>query len=166
MPRLLLTLLLLAATFVGYAQPALSTKANFQAAARFSPKKLEKMIFTTQVEAHWLKKSTRFWYMYETTEGKKWYIVDPAKGERKVLFDNDKLAAAISRIVKDPFEAKHLGLDSMRFIKDENWIQFEVKSSQDVDKKDSAAAGNNDGGTTGGRARRGAAATNPTTKDK
>jgi len=143
MYRFLITLLLLAAAVDTYSQSTPATHANFQAAARFSPKKLEKMIFTTQVDAHWLKKSTRFWYMYETTEGKKWYIVDPLKGEKKTLFDNDRLAAAISRIVKDPFEAKHLGLDSMRFIKDENWIQFEVKSSENLQKqnstKDSAA---------------------------
>jgi dipeptidyl-peptidase 4 len=117
-------------------QPESVTKANYQLAARFSPKKLEKMIFTTAVEPHWLKRSDRFWYMYETTAGKRWFIVDPIKGEKKLLFDNDKLAAAITRIVKDPFDAKHLGLDSMRFIKDENWIQFEVKSSLDLDKKD------------------------------
>ncbi len=95
------------------------------------------MIFTTDVDPHWLNKSDRFWYMYETTEGKKWYIADPVKAEKKLLFDNDKRAAAISRIVKDPFAAKHLGLDSMKFIRDENWIRFEVKSTQDVDKKDS-----------------------------
>ena len=115
------------------------TKANYQLAARFSPKKLEKLIFTTNVDPHWLKKSDRFWYMYETTEGKKWYIVDPVKGEKKVLFDNADLAAKITRIVKDPFDAQHLGLDSMRFIKDENWIQFEVKSTQEIEKKDSTA---------------------------
>jgi dipeptidyl aminopeptidase/acylaminoacyl peptidase len=122
-----------------YAQQVPVTKANYQLAARFSPKKLEKMVFSTQVDAHWLKHGDRFWYTYETTEGKKWYIVDPVKAERKPLFDNDKLAAAISRIVKDPFDSKHLGLDSLKFIKDENWIQFEVKSTQDVDapKKDS-----------------------------
>jgi len=137
MPRLLVTLLLLMAAFTGYSQPTLATKANYQAAARLSPKKLEKLIFTTQVDAHWLKRSARFWYMYETTEGKKWYVVDPAKGEKKQLFDNDRLAAAISRVVKDPFEAKHLGLDSMRFIKDENWIQFEVKSSEKIHKEGS-----------------------------
>ena len=118
------------------AQQTLVTKANYQLAARFSPKKLDKMVFSTSVDPHWLKKSDRFWYMYETTEGKKWYIVDPAKAEKKLLFDNAKLAAEISRIVKDPFEAQHLGLDSMRFTKDENSIQFEVKSTQDVDKKD------------------------------
>jgi dipeptidyl-peptidase-4 len=137
MPRILATLLLLAAAFTGYSQAELATKANYQAAARLSPKKLEKLIFTTQVDAHWLRKSTRFWYMYETTEGKKWFIVDPLKAEKKPLFDNDRLAAGISRIVKDPFEAKHLGLDSMRFIKDENWIQFEVKSSEFLHKANS-----------------------------
>jgi dipeptidyl-peptidase-4 len=143
MLRILFALLLISPPL--FAQQTPATKANYQLAARFSPKKLEKMIFSTQVDAHWLKKSDRFWYLYETTEGKKWYIVDPLKGEKKQLFDNDKLAAEISRIVKDPFDSKHLGLDSLKFIKDENWIRFEVKSTQDVDvqkkdtdKKDSA----------------------------
>jgi len=156
MSRMLTLCLLLIAVTI-HAQQTPAVKANYQAVARFSPQKLSKMIFSTAVDPHWLKKTNRFWYMYETTEGKKWYIVDPLKGEKKVLFDNDKLAAAISRIVKDPFEAKHLGLDSMRFIKDENWIQFEVKSSQDAEKKDSAAGGggNTDGGGTGGGGGRG-----------
>ena len=114
-------------------------KANYQLAARFSPKKLEKLIFSTSVDPHWLKKSDRFWYMYETTEGKKWYIVDAAKQEKKLLFDHEKLAMQISRIVKDPFDAQHLGLDSMRFIGDETKIQFEVKSTQEIEKKDTTA---------------------------
>jgi dipeptidyl-peptidase-4 len=114
-------------------------KANYQLAARFSPKKLEKLIFSTSVDPHWLKKSDRFWYMYETTDGKKWYIVDAAKQEKKLLFDNEKLAMQISRIVKDPFDAQHLGLDSMRFIGDETKIQFEVKSTQELEKKDTTS---------------------------
>ena len=114
-------------------------KANYQLAARFSPKKLEKLIFSTSVDPHWLKKSDRFWYMYETTDGKKWYIVDAAKQEKKLLFDNEKLAMQISRIVKDPFDAQHLGLDSMRFISDETKIQFEVKSTQELEKKDTTS---------------------------
>ncbi|SJZ53544.1 S9 family peptidase [Sediminibacterium ginsengisoli] len=121
------------------AQNTLSHKSNYQLASRFSPQKIGKLVFSTSVDPHWLKKSDRFWYMYETTEGKKWYIVDPVKGEKKQLFDNADLAAKISRIVKDPFDAQHLGLDSMRFIKDENWIQFEVKSTQEIEKKDTTA---------------------------
>ncbi len=113
-----------------------STKANYQLASRFSPKKLDKMVFSTSVDPHWLKKSDRFWYVFETPQGKNWYIADPSKGTKRVMFDNAKLAAEITKIVKDPFDAQHLLIDSMRFVKDENWIQFEVKSSQDVVRKD------------------------------
>lgn len=134
----MLVWLLLAVAVTAQQTPV--TKANYALTARFSPKKLSKMIFSTSVDPHWLKNSDRFWYVYETTEGKKWYIVDPVKGEKKVLFDNADLAAKITRIVKDPFDAQNLGLDSMRFVRDENWIQFEVKSTEEVKKKDTATA--------------------------
>ena len=29
-------------------------------------------------------------------------------------------------------DAQHLNIDSMRFVKDENWIQFEVLSTQEM----------------------------------
>ena len=118
-----------------FAQP----KANYQMAAKFSSKKLDKMLFSLNVDPHWLKKSDRFWYTYQTTDGKKWYIVDPVKGEKKELFNNEILAMEITKIVKDPFDAQNLGLDSMRFVRDENWIQFEVKSTQEIEKKDTTA---------------------------
>lgn len=152
---LLLSVWLLLA-FAVTAQQTPVTKANYALAARFSPKKLGKMIFSTAVDPHWLKNSDKFWYMYETTEGKKWFIVDPVKGEKKELFNNADLAAKITRIVKDPFDAQNLGLDSMRFVRDENWIQFEVKSTQDEVKKDTA--------TTGRRGAAGAAAATPAKK--
>jgi dipeptidyl-peptidase 4 len=113
-----------------------AAEANYQLASRFAPKKLDKMIFSTSVDPHWLKKSDRFWYVYETPNGKNWYIVDPAKGEKKALFDKDKLAAELTKIVKDPMDGQNLKIDSLRFVKDENWIQFEVKSSEEVIKKD------------------------------
>lgn len=119
-------------------------KANYNLAARFSPKKLDKLVFSTNVDAHWLKKGDKFWYMYETSEGKQWYIVDAAKGEKKLLWDNETLAMKISAIVKDPFDAKHLGLDSMRFVKDETVVRFEVKSTQEVEKKDTSATAKKD----------------------
>jgi len=109
-------------------------KANYDLAARFSPKKLDKMIFSLSVDPHWLKQSNKFWYTYETSEGKQWMIVDPVKNEKKSMFDKDQLAATLTRIIKDPFDAQHLPIDSLKFIKDENWIQFEVKSSIEIDK--------------------------------
>ncbi|MFM1971446.1 MAG: hypothetical protein RL185_128 [Bacteroidota bacterium] len=113
-------------------------KANYDLAARFSPKKLDKMIFSLSVDPHWLKQSNKFWYVYETSEGKQWMIVDPTKNEKKQMFDKEQLAASLTKIVKDPFDAQHLPIDSLKFIKDENWIQFEVKSSIDIDKPGAA----------------------------
>jgi dipeptidyl aminopeptidase/acylaminoacyl peptidase len=111
-------------------------KGNYLLAAKFSPKKIAKMVFSTSVDPHWLKSSDRFWYAYETTDGRKWFIVDPGYKTKKLLFDNAKLAAAITLIVKDPFDAQHLPIENLKFTKDEKSIQFELKSTVDQVKKD------------------------------
>ncbi|MCF8406511.1 MAG: S9 family peptidase [Chitinophagaceae bacterium] len=130
MRKYLQTLLLLIPFFAMSQQ-----KANYTLAARFSPKKLEKMIFSLAVDPHWLKQSNKFWYTFETSEGKQWNIVDPIKNEKKAMFNRDKLAAELTKIIKDPFDGQHLPIDSIKFIKDENWIQFEVKSSIEINKE-------------------------------
>ena len=111
-------------------------KSNYKLAARWSPKKQDKLLFSTNVDAHWLKKGSRFWYTYETTDGKKWYIADAIKAEKRIMFDNAKLAAELTKIIKDPYDAQHLPVDSLKFIKDERTIQFEVKSTEEIEKKD------------------------------
>ena len=101
--RFVLSLLIFGTVSV-YGQNKPIEKANYDLASRFSPKKLEKMVFSTAVDAHWLKNSDRFWYSYQTTNGKMFYIVDPALKSKKVLFDNVNMAAQMSRLTKDPFE--------------------------------------------------------------
>ncbi|MEN9951356.1 MAG: hypothetical protein RLY85_2108 [Bacteroidota bacterium] len=138
MKRLFLSALTGLFILSSFAQKNPHQHANYDLAARFSPKKLEKMLFSTAVDPHWMKTGSKFWYVYETTAGKKWYVVDPVKMTKVPMFDNDKLAAAITTIVKDPFDGKHLSLDNLKFTKDENTISFEVKSTQDEVKKDTA----------------------------
>ncbi len=101
---------------------------NYDLAARYSPKQLDKMVFSTRVSPHWLKQSDRFWYVYETSEGKKWYLVDPARSSKKELFDNVQIAADMSRLTGDPFDAQHLNIAKLKFIKNETALQWEVKS--------------------------------------
>lgn len=130
-----LAAILSSAVLVGQNIPII--KADYELPARFSPKKLENMVFSTTVKPHWLKNSTKFWYNYETTSGKTYYIVDPALRSRKVLFDNADMAAQLSRLTKEPFDARHLPIQKIKFIKNETTIQFEVKSTLvDEDKKD------------------------------
>lgn len=111
-------------------------KANYQAAARFSPNKLRKIIYSTAVDPHWLKLTNRFWYQYETPGGKFWYMVDPVLKSKNLLFDNEKMASAITLIVRDPFDAQHLPIENLKFAKDEKSINFEVKSTIEELKKD------------------------------
>jgi len=115
---------------------AASPKANYQAASRFSPAKLRKMVYSTAVDPHWLKLSNRFWYEYETPNGKEWYLVDPASKSKNKIFDNAKLAAEITNIIRDPFDAQHLPLENLKFAADEKNITFEVRSTVDELKKD------------------------------
>ncbi|MCC9166060.1 S9 family peptidase [Pontibacter harenae] len=118
------------------AQTNAPTKGNYQLASRFSPKKLEKLIFTTNLDPHWLKQSDRFWYEYETSNGKNWYLVDPVSKSKRQIFDNAKVAAAITTIVQDPFDAQHLPIQNFKFSDDEKHVLFEIKSSIDEVKKD------------------------------
>jgi len=93
------------------------TKANYKLPARFTPNKMKKMVFSTYVDAHWLKHSDRFWYIYETSEGKSFNIVDPAKKTKRPIFDNVRMAAELTKMTKDPYEAKHLPMETIKFIK-------------------------------------------------
>lgn len=111
-------------------------KANYKLAARFTSAKVKKMVFSTSVDAHWLKHSDRFWYTYETSEGKTFYIVDPARKSKRPIFDNVKMAAMLTRITKDPYDAKHLPITKTKFVKEDRAIQFEVESSQDEEVKE------------------------------
>lgn len=118
-------------------------KANYQLASRFSPNKLKKMVYATAVDPHWLKLSNRFWYTFENPKGKFWYLVDPSAKTKKQIFDNAKLAAEITLVVRDPFDAEHLPLENLKFASDEKSVSFEVKSSIDElkpDRKDKKAA--------------------------
>lgn len=134
-------LLLAFALILGYglfAQNVPIDKANYELAAKFSPERVRKMVFSTRVDPHWLKNSERFWYEYETSEGKFYYLVDPVKRTKQALFDNVKMAADMSRLTKDPYDAQHLDIENLKFIKNETAIQFEVKSKlvEEEEKKD------------------------------
>ena len=135
MKKIILSLSCLLVIFSSVAQQP-AYKGNYELAARFSPDKLKKMIFSSSVDAHWMKKSDRFWYEYETSQGKKWLLVDPVRRTKTPLFDSDKLAAELTRAVKDPFDGQHLKLDNMKLLADENTLQFTVKSTAEVLKKD------------------------------
>ena len=89
----ILTLLALALTLSAAAQkpqaPQKVTKANYELASRFSQKRVGQLVYTTRITPHWFAGSDRFWYSYKTSQGTKYYLVDPATGKKSEIFDMD-----------------------------------------------------------------------------
>lgn len=108
---------------------------NYELAAKFSPAKLRTMIFSTDVKPNYINFSDKFWYEYNTSSGKNWYLVDPAARKKTTLFDNAEIAAQVTAIVRNPFDAQHLPLQNLRFVdKSDKIIRFEVQSTKDTVK--------------------------------
>ncbi len=104
--------------------------ANYELAARFAPYKLREMVHSTMVSPRWIEGTEQLWYEWESPDGKFFYLVDPTRGSKRELWDNDRIAAEITRITRDPYDGQHLPIQRIRFI-DANTVRFDVTSSQD-----------------------------------
>lgn len=120
----LLTIALLACVFTTYAQQ----KANFKAADKFSASNINKMLKSTRVNPQWFEESDKFWYTYTTTEGKRFYIVDPAKKTRTLMFNNKDFAAQLSELTRKPWNHNDLDLTALKLEEDNQTLTFMVDS--------------------------------------
>ena len=102
-----------------------SESPNYRLAGRFAPYKVRELIHSTSVSPNWIEGSERFWYTWETNDGQNYYLVDPQAGTKTEIFDNDRIAAELTRITLDPWDGTPLPIRSIRFI-DQNTLQFEV----------------------------------------
>lgn len=108
-------------------------KANYALAERFSAKKVNQMVFSTQITPNWFRDSDKFWYSWRTPQGTRYYIVDPVKGTRTEVFDMDRLAMQVTEFVRYPFEAKHLPIRDLR-LKDDKVFTFSIISGLKNDR--------------------------------
>src|SRR5207248_5880924 len=114
---------------------------NYELAAQWTVPKINKMIFDTQVTPHWLEFSDRFWYSYETRDGKRYFLVDPATGPSKAaakvlkapLFENAKMAAMLAAATLVPMDAQHLPIKAIKFINKDTALQLEVEVPKEAD---------------------------------
>lgn len=140
--RLLFLAILLNGLFCSIlpAQDENGSKANYRLAERFSPEKLKRMVFSTSVSPNWLETGDKFWYSFKTSECENFYLVDLDKKSKNLLFDNHKMAAMLTRIIKDPYDWQHLPSIKPKFKKNDTVFQFDVTSTRDEEKKKEVAA--------------------------
>jgi dipeptidyl-peptidase 4 len=104
-----------------------SPSPNYALEARFLPDAVNKLVFDLAVTPHWFTLSDRFWYSYKTTEGTKYYIVDPNKKSKTLLWDNAKVAAALSALTNFPYDAQNLPVKRLKLVEKDTRMRFEVE---------------------------------------
>ena len=119
--------------------PAQERLPEYLQAEKFTSDKLRTMLFSTTVDPHWFQQGNSFWYTYKTSEGTFWYVVNPNTRSKTLLFNREEMAAQLTEIVKDPFEARQLPISNLKAKEDGRTFTFEVTSTKDkVEKKDDA----------------------------
>ena len=108
----------------GVLESAWGQRANFKQAEKF--RKAGEEIGSLNVAPHFLKKSDKFWFSYRTSEGTQWYFVDPAKRDKRLLFENAYLAQELTKITFKPYSLKALPLKELEFKDDQKTLKFQV----------------------------------------
>ncbi len=109
------------------------TEANYRLAERFSPTKLDRMVFSTSVSPGWLKTGDKFWYSYKTSDGTFYYLVDLERQTKNYLFDNHEMARQLTLITKDPYDHQNLPAIDPEFVRDDRFFRFKVRSTKMVE---------------------------------
>ena len=100
---------------------------NYELASRFLPEQVSKLVFDLAVTPRWFSESDRFWYSYQTPEGTRYYVVDPVKKSKTPLWDNAKVAAALSTLTNFPYDAQHLPIKKLKLVEKDTRMRFEVE---------------------------------------
>jgi dipeptidyl aminopeptidase/acylaminoacyl peptidase len=76
--------------------------------------------------ASWIGKTRRFHYRRSLAGGHEFVVVDADTLETRRAFDHDRLAAALAKLLNEPFTALRLPFQSFSFLEDEPSIRFTV----------------------------------------
>jgi dipeptidyl aminopeptidase/acylaminoacyl peptidase len=113
------------------ASPAPNYTPNYSLEARFLPANMNKLVFDLSVTPHWFTLSDKFWYTYRTSSGTNYYVVDPLRKSKSPLWDNAKVAAALSLLTNFPYDAQHLPIKRLKLIDKDTRMRFEVEIRKD-----------------------------------
>jgi dipeptidyl aminopeptidase/acylaminoacyl peptidase len=118
--------LTLAVAASGYAQ-----RPDYARAEQLLDWNVKKRVFGGDIQPTWMKDSTRFWYRVTTPQDANFYLVDPVANSKKLLFDNGRLAAAMSSASDTTWEPNKLPFTTFTFTDaTERVIEFEARKKR------------------------------------
>jgi dipeptidyl aminopeptidase/acylaminoacyl peptidase len=111
-------------------EQARANRANWILAKRFSSSSLRPILHTDGVEPHWFGKTDSLWYNWEDATGSHFFLVDPVTKTKRPLFDQVKLAAALTMTSHRPTDPNNLPFKSVTLTKDHKSVRFTVDSTR------------------------------------
>ena len=72
-----------------------------------------KQVLYAGVVPHWVEQTSSFWYVRQTEKGNEYVKVDAASAKRTALFDQQKMATALSEQSGRKVDAYHLPLHAI-----------------------------------------------------
>lgn len=123
---LILILVILTSPFIFGQDSESVRKANWELVKAWDPQNLIPMLTSSRIEPNWLPGSDSFWYSYRTTKGNKYWLVNPLKREKRLLFEHDRMAEALSHLIGEEFKEWGLRLGKIDFIEENRAIRFQV----------------------------------------
>ena len=94
-----------------------------------------RLVSGDSVRPQWYPDGNRFWYRNKTATGAEYVVVDPVRGSRTLLFDNARLAAAMTVARDTAYDPSRLPFASFKFGndgQDEREIQFNASRKRFV----------------------------------
>ncbi len=86
--------------------------------------RLKDKVFYSNVTPQWIGKSSRFWYIRYTPQGKTYMLVDAQKKTRTALFDHMKLAEKWSEAIGKAIDVEQISLPNLRVSTNLDTLRF------------------------------------------
>ncbi|HYD54088.1 MAG TPA: DPP IV N-terminal domain-containing protein [Gemmatimonadaceae bacterium] len=125
--RLLRLVPLLVALPLAAQQPRQLTAQDYARAERFLASNTVPLVAGFGVRPTWLDDG-RFWYRTTTSSGSGFFLVDPARRAREALFDQARIAAALSQASGGRVDANRLAVTGVQLAKDSRSITAMVQN--------------------------------------
>ncbi len=130
------TLAVLMLAFLPTHGPTAHAQAHFEQAKRFTTDRMRDKTGDLTIRPRWIEDENRLWYDYDTPQGRFWHFVDADRGERRLLFDHERMAAQLAEAFDRAFDRKDLPLKGFDYETDREVFTFHVDSLEftyDVD---------------------------------
>jgi dipeptidyl-peptidase-4 len=103
---------------------------DYERAQQFLPGNLRHVLYVADINPHWIKKTSRFWYRKSSPSGSEFILVDSERDAVGPAFDHARLGAALSHANKQEYSSSDLPFREFEFADDSKAIRFSLDGAE------------------------------------